>query len=478
MKYRYIISKIGVSIQMIFIAVLMMLMSSCDSLLDIKPTDQIDGEDLFSSVDRLEKGVLGVYADWYPEHTIRIASLMTDECRLGLQNSGVDALGQNVFRWTYTSSDDEILAPWQNSYQVIGRVNYILKGMNKVPIRDDEEKERIAGIEGELLGIRAFMHFELYRMYSYSGVYDAQSLAIPYIVEPNIDKQPSRPTVENFFDLLWKDLQKAENLQQHNSVSRLGLNGLNALHARISLYTGRYDDAELYASKVIEKMKLSSAQDFALMWKDKSEAEVIFKLQRNNMSTIRPGDIFYNINSDKILFTPSSKLTSAYDKEHDIRYLSWFKIDEEEADEDSRGDLVIKYEGDKDAQNRNDVKIFRVGEMYLIRAEARLNQGDNGGAASDLHTLRMARISGYKAEIFRNKKELSESISEERFKELPYEGHRFFDLRRRHEAIHREVSDVDPKLSTLLVTDLHYNIPIPQSEVMANPNIRPNNKGW
>lgn len=473
MKYTDI-TKLG---RLLLIAILPFFVWSCDSLLDIDPKDQIDGKDIFSSIDRLEKGVLGVYADWYPEHTIRIASLMTDECRIGLQNSGVDALGQNLFRWTYTSSDDEILAPWENAYQVIGRVNYILRDIDKVPIKGAEEKEKIETLRGELLAIRAYLHLDLYRIYGYSGVYDAQALAIPYITEYDINKQPSRPTTEKFFEQLWKDLSDAENLQTSDSKDRMGALSIEALHARAALYAAKYEEAEQYASKVIAKTSLASKADFTQIWLDKSDSEIIFKLKRNNMSKIRPGDIFYNINSDKILFAPSLKLMHSYDENNDVRHSAWYDSDDSLTESGDLSDTVIKYSGDSNAQNRNDIKVFRVSEMYLIRAEAYFQLGNNTSATNDLNTLRRARIEEYQ-DVTYTGEELYQEIFEERFKELPYEGHRFFDLRRLNYNIERDVLDVDTTLKTLTSKALHYNIPLPQSEVMANPNIRPNNKGW
>lgn len=478
MKHTYFSHYSRRLIHILFLAIISFSVSSCDSMLDLKPNDYLDDADLFTSVDRLERGVLGVYADWYPEYTIRIGSLMTDECRIGLQNSGVEALGQNIFRWTFTSSDDEILAPWENMYQVIGRVNSIMKGIDDVPVATEEEFQRLTSMKGELLAIRAYAHFELYRIYSYSGVYDAKALAVPYTTDVNINKQPSRSDAETFFEALWEDISEAEELNPKDADGRMGIAAIEALHARIALYTNKYSDAILYAGKVINKIPLASYSDFPLIWKDKSEAEIIFKLKRSNVSTIRPGDLFYNIGADRILFTPSLKLMESYDMDNDVRYESWFTTDESLIENGDLPDIIIKYEGEPTAQNRNDVKVFRVGEMYLIRAEAELKNGNINASGKDLNTLRSSRIKQYQTETFMNDENLLAAILDERFKELPYEGHRYFDLRRLHKSITRDTADVETDLRILSTESLHYNIPIPQSEVMANPNMRPNNKGW
>ncbi|MGL1645733.1 hypothetical protein ACSTHO_23440, partial [Vibrio parahaemolyticus] len=74
--------------------------------------DQIDGETLFTSVKKLDQAVLGVYANWNEEYILQIGSVPADECRIGLKNTGVDGSAQNLFRWSFSAGDKEILNPW------------------------------------------------------------------------------------------------------------------------------------------------------------------------------------------------------------------------------------------------------------------------------------------------------------------------------------------------------------------------------
>ena len=65
---------------------------------------------------------------------------------------------------------------------------------------------------------------------------------------------------------------------------------------------------------------------------------------------------------------------------------------------------------------------------------------------------------------------------EERYKELCYEGHRYFDLRRRSLPIARDLSDVanNTAIQTLNASSPKYLLPVPQQEVFANPNCQQN----
>ena len=76
--------------------------------------------------------------------------------------------------------------------------------------------------------------------------------------------------------------------------------------------------------------------------------------------------------------------------------------------------------------------MVRIAEAYLNRAEAKVlaSKPDIEGALSDLNELRRHRIANYSDISIASVDELLEEIREERRKELCFEGHRWFDLRR------------------------------------------------
>ncbi|MFX6980553.1 hypothetical protein ABTH98_20230, partial [Acinetobacter baumannii] len=78
--------------------------------------------------------VLGVYANWNEEYILQIGSVPADECRIGLKNTGVDGSAQNLFRWSFSAGDKEILNPWSNAYQAIAYANRILQVIDNVPV--------------------------------------------------------------------------------------------------------------------------------------------------------------------------------------------------------------------------------------------------------------------------------------------------------------------------------------------------------
>jgi hypothetical protein len=78
-------------------------------------------------------------------------------------------------------------------------------------------------------------------------------------------------------------------------------------------------------------------------------------------------------------------------------------------------------------------------------------------------------------ESFGSASELANAVLLERFKELCFEGFRFFDLKRLGLPMQRDASDVDsPNWQTLPADNFRFALPIPQDEILANPNMVPN----
>ncbi len=116
-----------------------------------------------------------------------------------------------------------------------------------------------------------------------------------------------------------------------------------------------------------------------------------------------------------------------------------------------------------------DFKVFRTGEMYLIRAEANARKGLNVAGLSDLNALRTARNTATGNETGAA---LLNSIYVERRKELVVEGHRFFDIKRTTRSISRNQSC--GSFCSLASTHRGWNLPVPQIEILANSNMTQN----
>ena len=457
-------------------AFLFLSLVSCKKVVDIKDTNFVGGSVALQSVANAEQGIIGAYAGMTISMGILLNSYFADEVkRAEFYNAAT------THEWTFTSTDITIrdnftaMTPY---YRVIDRVNRVLVALPNAKAKNAGDEALRSKLEGEALFLRAFCHFELYRFYCAN--YTPDGLAMPYITEPTIAAQ-ARIKMSDYFQKLSDDLTKAKPLLPNNltDIKRATRLAVTGLQARMALYKMDWPNAITYTTEYINAIPLASRADFKGIWLDENNAEVAFKLPKDI------GSLWYGRATSTggvtkigtVTWAPSDKLFDSYDQQNDIRFDSYL-VDEPllQVDPTRQNHLVKKYAGGgytTASENQADGKVFRTGEMYLIRAEARaetnLVSGANS-AESDLNTLRAARISGYTDVTLSSKQAAIDAIMEERFKELAFEGHRFWDLRRRGLPVQRQPSDAPTTSAgiTLPANDIHWLLPIPDAEMKAN----------
>ena len=124
--------------------------------------------------------------------------------------------------------------------------------------------------------------------------------------------------------------------------------------------------------------------------------------------------------------------------------------------------------------------MFRLAEMYLIAAEAEMQNGNKGEAVRLLNVLREKRaVPGHEAEMRITEADLDiDFILDERGRELSMEEQRFFDLKRTGKFIER-IKKMNPDAADV-IQEYHQLRPIPQSELdaLTNQDEFPQNPGY
>lgn len=443
---------------------------SCKKELDQQPTDFIAEENAFLTFDHIQLGANGAHGAYGAYlNDLYASALVSDEARLGAGNAGQGAL---EYRYQFSSdatTGGSVTAAWGAYYYLIDQINRILPNIDLVTARPEQEPRRNI-VRAQLLALRAISHFGV--LQDYCKNYNAtEPLGVPIMTVSDITLKPARNTMGEVMAQIEKDLSDAKALLPAVTVATFtdtSINKINlaAFQARIALYKGDYDNAITYATEVISSgvKPLVSGANFAGIWTDANFNETLYRV-RYQTSTALGG--LFTTTGGVIYIAPSDKLTATYDPATDIRYSSYIATT-------SGGDRYVnKYYTSSRGGRIVDMKVSRISEMYLIRAEANAKKASPNltAAAADLNAVRAARITGYVNETFTTVNDAVTAILNERFKELALEGFRLFDLKRNNLPVSRNASDASPDWQTLPAGNFRFVLPIPQAEMIANPNM-------
>jgi len=469
----------------IIIAVLLVVsVSSCKKVLNADPQYQVDGNNSFKTIEDCDFALVGAYklfqsTSYYGSTDGRSNAygLLPDILTDNLRETGESLGNARVFsRWVYAADETQIERTWIAAYRIISEANLVLDHVDQFAATNQAAVNRI---KGQALAIRAMVHFDVLRYFVNDFARNSNAPGIPYITHFDYEAKPSRGTVKQTYDAIEADLLAARTMLQTTDHAINGSTGntrayfdrfvVDAILARLYLYSGQYANAIQRASTVISAFPLASPSEFYDIWTDASNREVICSLTFNSGEG-GPGYCAYFPQPDASQYAPDPDLLNMYDN-GDIRVDAYFAVINQRV-------VLSKYLA-KAAQLPNpdgvvNFKAFRTGEMYLIRAEAYARNANDASGNADLNTLRSARILGY-SPVTLSGAALLDAIATERRKELVGEGHRFFDLKRTTRTISRTNCSA---FCTLAPSSRAWTWPIPQPEIDANPAILPQNPGY
>jgi hypothetical protein len=245
----------------------------------------------------------------------------------------------------------------------------------------------------------------------------------------------------------------------------------------------------------IDQWTSAGAPTYRKMWVDSDQGELLFALDRPNNKTNFSSR--YNTNGSyltgAVLFDMGRTLFNLYTQPlgggaEDFRRWSFVDrsstISATPATATRIGEQIVidKYPGKNLAHTANDIKVFRTSEIYFIKAECLVRNGDLTGAAALIQQVRQARnyITGATVPTpsYANATAALADILLERRKELAFEGHRYIDLKRLGADAGATGTDRDATDAAnsnaispvnILLGDYRFTLPIPQSEININP---------
>ena len=417
--------------------------TSCDSWLDVVPTDRISETVVFEDQKGYQKLLNGIYSG------------MTSTTLYGrnLTAGAVDVLAQyyktdnhndayySLQKYGYSESEPKSLISdiWRDAYQMISNANTLIEGTDiaDCPLSDRQKKR----IKGEALAVRAFIHFDLLRLY---GPVPSQlsTQAIPYQTSAELTVQPFETgtqilakikadlteaigLLEESEPLLMPD--KYESSDVESRPYRMNYYAAKAVLARVYLWEGKKTEAYNTAVDVIDE----ASADFPFVAEGDATgsnpdrlfaSEVLFSLY----NTSRDRDLYNVLFSSELQnyerLYPAGTLSTGriaewYDDDNDYRKKVW-SIDQENIYHQKYRKLDV-------SSNINyTVPLVRMGEMYLIAAECATSVDV---AATWLNPLRNHRNC---FSVTVDSDNLTSYIMQEYRKEFLGEGQMFFYMKR------------------------------------------------
>lgn len=440
------------------------LMLGCEDFLETDdPTGQISTQNIFEDEATATAAITTMYAKLRDEvlvtgNTLGLGvqmGLYADELKYyGLAGQPLDPFFQNQI----LSSDAMVSKTWSSAYNLIYLSNAAVEGLETSETLSEELKNQLLG---EALFIRAMTHFYLVTLFG----------DVPYITTTDyiVNSQVSRMPEDSVYDYILADLINAKSLLGADYVTservRANKYVVSALLARVYLYLGQWDHAENESSFIISNTSLynlpMNLDDVFL--KTSSTSILQLKTKIEGFSTTEAMTLVFTsgppplvaLNEDFVLGMQSN----------DLRRIHWVG---EVTDGASFWYYPNKY---KQGSSLQYSVVFRLAEQYLIRAEARARQNDIIGSQQDLNIIRGR--AGLLDTTAASTEDLLLAILEERKFELFTEhGHRWFDIKRFGLA-GDILSPIKPGWEN---TDIL--LPIPETELLMNPNLNPQNPGY
>ncbi len=441
---------------------------SCKKFVDIyPPPNMVESNIVFNNESSAVAAALGLYSKMisgnlslFSGGTTIFTGLNSDE----IINTATSATYDPYRNNSLLPNTGNLSSFWNNPYNLVYHANSLLEGLERSTIVSPAMKKQL---RGEMLVSRSLIYFYLVNLFG----------DIPYVhsTDYRVNAQLPRVSKEEVFGYLIADLEEADTLlvAGYPSANRFRPNRFTAkaLLARLYLYTGNDAKAEATSSAIIAS-GLYSLVLLPAVFTGSSSAETIWSLMRDNGNT-HEGSFFVPASTtSRPLFQLTTQLLAAFEPNDQRKLITangWLGRNTVSGIDyyyPNKYKLRTLTSGNAPTEF---VIVFRVAEQYLIRAEARSNTGNPGGAIQDLNMVRV-RAGLPSLSLSLTAAQVNAAIRQERRIEFFAEwGHRWFDLKRYGEA-NAVLGPV--KGTNWQPTDQLY--PIPQIELDRNPFLTQN----
>lgn len=463
----------------------------CDqfALDEAQPSQSVSSEQAFTQVTGFEAALTELYDDLqsfdrYGQFYMLYPSALADNADFIQGANRYNSVVQNV--------QGEHLTDYSGGGEPYDAINVANNIITKIPDLDNiqapspqDVKDRI---RGQALALRALNYFDLARTKSYEPGREVDGFDAGAIIRTEPTETPSdadfkaRATNQEVYDQVVSDLETAIPLLEGKDIpdARMNVVAAEALLARVHLYLENWSEAATRAQNALDAndelglAEMMTPGNYESGWFSAENPEAIFELK---MTEGQDGDATSSneslaslaFASDDTGFrtfnfqvTPSEDYINTLPQD-DARRSIINTLDD--------GTVVLAKYNNGVATYTDNIPLIRLSEVYLIRAEAiaESNQSVTQDAIDALNEVRENRnLDSVTPADFSGLDDFIDEVMLERRRELNYEGHRFFDLKRRGMDI--------PKPQTNVTNDIPYEnfrvlAPLPDGEVRSNPEL-------
>lgn len=441
------------------------LFSACSDFIEIDPPKtEVTGVNVFNNDASAASAVRGIYSLMMTNPGFTRAGMeeytgiASDELISYATRADVVQFYNNSLAAT---NNDVLGVFWREAYRYINNANAVLEGLSKSTGISSAMKSQLTG---EAQFIRAFCHFYLVNLFG----------DIPYLTSTDYRQNAKavRMPVAQVYEKMEMDLLEAiAKLSEDYTFSageRIQPNkgAAIALLARLYLYRGEWEQAETYATQVIDNPLYSLESELNSVFLPNS-AESIWQLRPVTPGSNTPqGQLFIligapNATSRRVSLTPQLVNAFEVDDARKTKFVGTF------TNASDTWHYSYKYKVGLSPILSEYTTVLRLAEQYLIRAEARARLNDVSGAQEDLNVIR--NRAGLDVTSASDQPSLLVAIEQERRVELFAEwGHRWLDIKRTNRA---------NEILSLLKADWQATdvlFPIPESERLLNPSLSQN----
>ncbi|MBC9915555.1 RagB/SusD family nutrient uptake outer membrane protein [Chitinophaga varians] len=454
----------------------MFITTACNKFVDVpSPDNKITSKELFKDDASATSAVSGLYSQIsanginMSSGAVTIYTGLTSDELISTSGTNTDLI---EFQTNSISSGNFVnqSSIWPTAYQYIYQANAAIEGITN-------SNGISSGTRNQLLGeckvIRSLLYFYLTQLYG----------DVPLITSTdyNTTSVQGRTAMKDIYNFIITDLTDAQKTLtgSYPSTGRVRPNiyAASALLARVYLYTGNWKLAEDESSNVINAPQYSLNSDLNKVFLIESN-EAIWQLATvgNGINT-REGATFVPFSTSAIPgYILSPQLLSDFEP-GDPRRTAWVKsstISNTTYYFPYKYKVPISFASSTVTENYT---LLRLAEQYLIRAEARIRQGQIGAGINDINVLRKRARGSNNAILVDLPNNVTQDqalayVLKERRIELMVEwGNRWLDLKRLH-------------LSNTVLKPIKQNwqdndtlFPIPNQEIILNKNLT-QNKGY